>query len=561
MSRVVKCPSVGKVTLTDADYLSSGGEAEVFVKGGLAYKLYHDPSKMISKTKMKELSILSSKKNIITPKQVIYDVRDNPIGFTMDFIKNTEPLIKLFSNGFKKKNGLGDMAINEVVEKVQSTLEFIHKNKILVVDLNELNLLVSENFNDVNFIDVDSYQTQSAKATAIMASVRDPLVKNNNWDTGSDWFSFAVLAFQMWIGSHPYKGNHPKYKRKEWTKRMLDGVSVFDPDSSLPKMCNDFSVIPPSHYQWMEAVFQKRCRSAPPQIGEASVVILTKKNVVIVNKSFDLSLLCTAPADLLDCYDVMGVKYFVARDGIYKDNALLPIDISNTKKVLFSPGTGFAPVVAKLKNDLLAFYNLSGKEFARISATDMTTRNNIIYSVNGDQLYENTFKVRNGRDIHEFRAVCNIMPNSSRVFDGVILQTMLKKQFAVIPYEKGKCSIINLKELSGSMVIDAKCERNILVILAAKDGLYHRYIFTFDEKYKTYTYSLEEDVVMTDVNFTVLPNGLAVMATESNVVMFKGDMEKQIPNAPFTADNKLFNLSGKVHYIDGKNIYQASVKK
>jgi hypothetical protein len=43
--------------------------------------------------------------------------------------------------------------------------------------------------------------------------------------------------------------------------------------------------------------------------------------------------------------------------------------------------------------------------------------------------------------------------------------------------------------------------------------------------------------------------------------MFKGDMEKQIPNAPFTADNKLFNLSGKVHYIDGKNIYQASVKK
>jgi hypothetical protein len=50
--------------------------------------------------------------------------------------------------------------------------------------------------------------------------------------------------------------------------------------------------------------------------------------------------------------------------------------------------------------------------------------------------------------------------------------------------------------------------------LAAKNGLYNRYIYTFDEKYKTYTYSLEEDVVMTDVNFTVLPNGLAVMATE-----------------------------------------------
>jgi hypothetical protein len=51
------------------------------------------------------------------------------------------------------------------------------------------------------------------------------------------------------------------------------------------------------------------------------------------------------------------------------------------------------------------------------------------------------------------------------------------------------------------------------------------------------------------------------MATESSVIMFKDATEKHIPNAPFSSDNKLFNISGSVHYVDGDKIYQASVKR
>jgi len=51
------------------------------------------------------------------------------------------------------------------------------------------------------------------------------------------------------------------------------------------------------------------------------------------------------------------------------------------------------------------------------------------------------------------------------------------------------------------------------------------------------------------------------MATESDVTIFKGNMAKKIQNAPFGADNKLFNLSGSVHYIAQNEIIQANMKK
>ena len=45
----------GDVTLTHRDYIAEGGEGAVFRKGGLAYKIYHDSSKMIPVAKIKEL--------------------------------------------------------------------------------------------------------------------------------------------------------------------------------------------------------------------------------------------------------------------------------------------------------------------------------------------------------------------------------------------------------------------------------------------------------------------------------------------------------------------------
>jgi len=136
-----------------------------------------------------------------------------------------------------------------------------------------MNFLVSKKFDDVLFIDADSYQTKSFPATAIMPSIKDWKVQNNKFTTDSDWYSFGVVTFQMWTGIHPYKG---RYKKKPMTfeERIQHGISVFNQDVGIPKAAYPFDMIPKGYREWYEAVFEKGRRCAPPaDIGAAMIFI------------------------------------------------------------------------------------------------------------------------------------------------------------------------------------------------------------------------------------------------------------------------------------------------
>jgi hypothetical protein len=561
MSRTVKVQGQGQITIKDSDFLSSGGEAEVYLKKGVAYKIYHNPDKVISERKFKELSPLAGMDNIVVPEKMVYDSHNTPIGFSMTFKPDTEPLCKLFTNSFKKNNNVSTESISSLVERMQETIKFIHDKEILVVDLNELNLLVPNSFSDVYFIDVDSYQTKSHRATAIMTSIKDPLVQNNHWTDVSDWFSFAVLAFQMWIGIHPYKGRHPDYKPKEWLQRMEDGVSVFDGKSRLPRACNDFSIIPPSHYEWLKAVFTQNERSEPPKIGDLSALLISSVNIIQASNDFETELTYTALQDIRELFDVLGVKYFAGDDGVYKESAKLSIDVTGVRKTLFATTTAATPVVALLKHGEVEFNGINNEHIESMYADDIMSRNGNIYSVSEGKLYEHSFNVRGNRYVHNFRFVCSVMANSVRMYDGVLFQQMFKKQHAIIPYESKRCSIVHLEELDGSRVVEAACEKNVCVVLCEKNGVYNRHVFTFESDFINYIHRISEDVVYAEVNFTVLPNGVTILATNDEVEIFKGNGVKVIDDPPFNASTKLFNKLGTVYYIDGKEIHRATIKK
>jgi len=76
--------------------------------------------------------------------------------------------------------------------------------------------MITNNYKTPIFLDVDSYQTPSFHADALMESVRDPLIQNNKFTELSDWYSFGIVVFQMYIGIHPFKGRHPNFKKNEW---------------------------------------------------------------------------------------------------------------------------------------------------------------------------------------------------------------------------------------------------------------------------------------------------------------------------------------------------------
>jgi len=211
------------ITLTSKEYKAAGGQGTVFCKGNTAYKIYHDPKKMIPVAKIQELSQLK-RDSILAPIDPLYDHKtQQAVGFTMRYVKEIEFLCQIFTKTFRNDKSISPTDVVTLVTQMQQDLQYIHSMKSLVADYNEMNFLLDKLISIVLHIDVDSWQTPNFKATAIMSSVRDRTVKFGKFSELTDWFSWAVVTFQMYVGIHPFKGRHPKYKASEWEKRMDDG--------------------------------------------------------------------------------------------------------------------------------------------------------------------------------------------------------------------------------------------------------------------------------------------------------------------------------------------------
>lgn len=546
---------IGNVVVTDNNYLGAGGEANVYAKNDLAIKIYHDPSRMIPIQKIEELREIKDKR-VLVPKHIVYRSGSSPVGYATPFKPDTHPLCKLFTKTFKVKSGISDDMINNLVVEMQQTIKNIHKANCLVVDLNEMNELVSPKFDNIYFIDVDSYETPSFRATAIMESVRDRQIKKQRWNEGSDWYSFAILSFQMWIGIHPYKGKHPDYKPAEWTNRMDEGVSVFDPKVILPRTCSDLSVIPKSHIEWLRDIFVNGARCSPPDMSDNLLIVVPNSfKFITASKSFETKLIETCSEPINRVFNFIGVNYLMGKTNIHRGRAIVPVNIDGADEVLMCESEGVDPIICIQKNGMARFYCEKGQEFGSISANSMMARNGCIYTIYDGRLMENTFSRMGNKLIHSCRQSASVMDLSTQMFNGVIIQDILNKKYVTLPYAKGLCAHLPVKELDGYRILGAKSERNVCAIMAEKSGKYYRFILSFGATYAGYSIRVVEDVPYTDINLTVMPNGVAVLALDDSVEVFKDNVAKIIDNPPFDATKRIFNVSGVIYYIDGKELY------
>lgn len=505
---------IGSVNLTDKNYVGGGGEADVYTKDNIAYKIYHDHKKMIPIAKIEELKKLTSK-NVLVPQNVIYNKKKTEIGYTMPFKKETIPLCKLFTKSFKNNNGIKEEDIVKLVTSIQKTISKVHNDGFLIVDLNEMNILVSSSFKTPYFIDVDSYQTPGFTATAIMDSIRDRKIKNNNFTELSDWFSFAIIAFQLYIGIHPYKGKHPNYKPNEWTKRMDDGISVLNSKVKLPNICNDFSVIPENHKKWFESIFVKNERSIPPMPNEV-MIISASKPCIKNTESFDVEQIANYPSNIISILHFMGANYVITRDKIYKDQKELPNDVKNYT-TLICESTDISPVICKFKNNEIIFEDINTFKIDKSNATNMMYKNGAIYSLYDGKIFEHVFDKFSNKIIHKTKIACNAMENATRFFDGVIFQNLIGKWHITLPYEQRKCLFAPVKELNGCRILEAKSEGHVCGVLAEKKGCYYRFVLTFDKNFSNYEIEIIENVNYGPINFTVLNNGVVIFVSDGEV--------------------------------------------
>jgi hypothetical protein len=187
-------------------------------------------------------------------------------------------------------------------------------------------------------------------------------------------------------------------------------------------------------------------------------------------------------------------------------------------------------------------------------ADAMMWANDAVYFVNNGSLIEITFEFF-GKVIYRNKVVSTICP-SYKVFPGIVVQDDFMKCHLAIPFARGLCANIHVRELDGFRVIDAKHERLTTVLVVEKGGNFYRYIVCFEENFLKYTLLVEQLSDFMALNFVSLDNGLNVLAEDHQIVLFMGSVRKEIKNTPVDSSKRLYHHGMNVYFVDDKKLYR-----
>ncbi len=514
-----------KIYLRESDYKAKGGQGVVFLKDNVIYKIYHDKSAMIPEQKIYELQELKQCSNVIVPQKQIYDERNNRIGFTLKYVENSESLCKVFTNSFKTRNNISKNDVSKIADNMRETLIKIH-TKAIVGDYNEMNFLINSGFNNVYYIDTDSYQTKSFKCNAIMHQYRDRLNPLGTFNKRSDWFSWALVTFRLYCGIHPFRGRHTL----NFEERMDKSISVFDSNVTMPKNI-DLNVIPKVHLEYYKDVFVNKNREIPPKSDGVFNLIVKRKLFIDSTSNLTARLFYKYDSDILDAKYRNSTVYVLTKNSVYEDITRI------------GGNTGIKELIFSSSGEVL---QKKGIVF-----------NNAIYEITKSGITQTTYE-KLGRTIPITKTISTVAYNSSKLFQGVVLQDIYGKYTATIPYGIDKASNVKISELNETRIIDAKRQDVWLFVVYEKNSKIDCLIVYLKNKFTDYECTVLENVDFLNINAVVKSNGIVILNTEDcklQLFMSIGGKVKVIDNTPIYNDYKLVELH-KVCFTHKNELYE-----
>ena len=569
----------GSVSLSQSDFVAQGGFGKVYAKGGIAYKVYFDPSKMISVGKIQELQAIKTPR-IIKPLSLIVDKQDHAIGYTMKYVAGGLPLCQIFPIAYRKRNNIILTQIGELVKQSQDDLHSLHGEGYLVVDYNEMNFLGTPAWDTIYAIDPDSYQTPHFKDTALKESVKDWTAKA--FTPNSDWFSFAVVSFQMWTGIHPYKGKYKGSKKElkerlpgddpidQWCitrRRMQAGVSVFHPDVTIPGGAHQPSVIPDEYRQWYREVLENGKRGAPPAIMVSAIILIQPiVRKIMGTDNLDIEELHDYKDSIRGVWSGFGNSVVVTTKGLYRDRAHSGATPKDFQGVAFSR-TKNQPVVFSRTGNALSLYDITRRVEIPFTSSvdDLMFYDGRAYFKASDKVYEIILSDLGSQIIATTQVVANTLQHASKLYTGVLIQDLLGAAHVAIFPNAGQARQIRIPELDGYRIVDARYDRGVLMVVRVKGTQYDRLVVRFDQSFQKYDIREVLGITHTGLNFITLENGICVaLAEEDRLEVFKAKKGhttlKVIEDPMLTGDMILHTEGGKVLFTRGSKLYGMAMK-
>lgn len=553
-----------KVLLTEHDLVNSGGEGEIFIKDNFAYKIYFDPSKMISLDKIKELSLLD-RPNIVRPIQAIKNESGDYVGYQMNAIFPDQcfPLTRFFTTDFREKHGVTSDHITHIVKEMYETFDFIHDKDFLIVDGNEMNFLISDDFKNIYFIDVDSYKTPSFNPTAFNPNTLDPLADKTKFTKETDWYIFAILFTQIVLGIHPFKGKYTgtslSFGKRDLTKRMKEGVSVLHPKVKLNKAVRSVSLIPSAMKEWLNDVFTNKTRLKPPLLKKMALdisKIVDKFNTPNGFKVFEKKEMNFD----FDELSIIGDNVIFKKDLKYRNSEGSVLSSSANTPFLIDGQLAFA----KLESNSLSIYVPSMNKIEKVltNIDKLYSFNNTLYVYKNNKLSMLDIMLTSNKIIAGISSTWDLY-HHQKVNDFILFYQSGKRK-AYYFYEEGKNAIIDIDSIlkASEKVLDIKGFHQYIVLKSVKDGVYYTKIITMDLFNKNLNIVKEEDADSLEINF-VNNKGLLIGEMSENTLLIgilkkEGFSSKVV--ADYTLNKKLFIYKEGISFIDESKIYQLTMK-
>lgn len=550
-----------QIMLTQNEYIAEGGEGIVYRLGNKVFKIYSDETKVLPQGKFNELSGLDMH-NIVRPLDFIYDSRGQAIGYSMQAVDQADALTRWFTNDYRQAEGITNELVYKLIQSIREVTSYIHDKSCLIVDGNEMNYLVNAKGTPY-FIDVDSYQTPSFAATAIMPSIRDWTVGPKNFSTGSDWFSFAVIACQLLVGIHPFKGRHKDFKRGDFEGRVKANVSIFGGDVKMPSAVRDFSLIPDNYRDWFEAVLQNGERIAPPELIGAISGLKSYIGKQIIAQKLTLQEISSLEETVTAVFSAFN-KLFIKTDStLIQDNETWRFKDSTTQVIVTAQSQ--IPIMAKVEHGRFVYLNTQNSKIVDdgLKVNKLMTYENRLYGIEGKNFYEFGV-IEMGKAIKITSKARTIMPNASTLFEGLLHQDLMGKAFWMLPYKANNVAFINISELNGKPILNARYMRGIAVVITIESGEYIRRVIKFSEDHKSYLIMDTSTVDQIEINFTVLDRGVCILIPEDGEMwVFDTRLDKdsvnKVKDKGVLLEMKLQNANEKVYGIIGKQVFSISL--
>jgi hypothetical protein len=470
-----------RVTLGPSEFVASGGEGDVYRIGDRGFKLAHEPARACPPAKIAELVRIADP-CVLAPRGSLHrrsGRRRVTVGHELPFVADAFTASELVPLVFRRRHGLEPTVVPALVAALRQRVAAVHAAGCLVVDLSEANVLVTCDFRAACLIDADSFQTPSFPATAIVPTVRDPSRPAGAFDERTDWFSFAVVAFSLLVGIHPYRGKHPRVHGLE--ARMKAGISVFDPAVKVPRACLPVGSIPEPWRGWLERVLQHGERTAPPVPCGGVLSLLAGAQPRALAASLRMIEVARLPAEVRGLLESHGRLVIHAGDRVTVDGQER---LRCRGALALGASPHGRPVAAWVEGGMLRLHDLdSGSPLpCRAAARAVTSVRGTLYAACGDEIARVELLVVGDRLVAGLRRAVTVAPQSSRLWRGCVIQQLLGAATVSLLSETGAAEQRRVPELDGLTVVDAVHERGVLVAVVARGGAHERLVIRFSPR-------------------------------------------------------------------------------